>query len=321
LKPKGLQGNDDDRDRHREEDASKESAAISGHVPVLLPEILDYLRARSNGTYVDATLGGGGAAEALVLASAPAGRLVGIDRDRDALAAVETRLAAHASRLALVWGSFGELSAHLDDLGIEAVDGIVADLGLSSIQLDDPARGFTFLHEGPLDMRFDRSDGATAADLVNQMEERELAEILREYGEERRASAIARRIVERRPIRTTAELRRAVVSVLGPRRQGIDPATRTFQALRIAVNGELDALDRLLAQAPDRLKVDGRLVVVSYHSLEDRAVKHAFRSRAKVEGARQYRILTKKPITASASELARNRRARSAKLRALERVA
>lgn len=297
----------------------------SGHVPVLLTEILDYLRPRRNGTYVDATLGGGGTAEALLRASAPEGRLVGFDRDREALAAAEKRLAVYASRLSLVWGSFAELPVHLDGLGIDDVDGIVADLGLSSIQLDDPGRGFTFAHEGPLDMRFDRSSGPTAADLVNQMDERALAGILRDYGEERRAYAIARRIVDRRPIRTTAELRRAVVSVLGPRRRGIDPATRTFQALRIAVNGELDALDRFLEDAPGRLSAEGRLVVVSYHSLEDRAVKLAFRSRSKASldagEVPGYRILTKKPVVASESEIHRNRRARSAKLRALQRVA
>ncbi len=315
-----MQGNDDD-DRDRGQDGSTGSGAVSGHVPVLLSEILHYLRPLPNGTYVDATLGGGGIAEALVRATAPDGRLVGLDRDRDALAAVGERLAADAARLSLVWGSFADLSLHLDRLGIESVDGIVADLGLSSVQLDDPARGFTFLHEGPLDMRFDRSEGPTAADLVNQMEERELAGILREYGEERRSSAIARRIVARRPIRTTADLRRAVVSVLGPRRHGIDPATRTFQALRIAVNGELDALDRFLEAAPERLRAGGRLVVVSYHSLEDRAVKLAFRARARGEAEPGYLILTKKPVVASESEIARNRRARSAKLRALERIA
>lgn len=320
MKKKGLQKNDDDR--HQEREASSGQEAVSRHVPVLLSEILDYLRPRPNGIYLDATLGGGGVAEALVRASAPEGRLVGLDRDREALAAVETRLAASASRLSLVWGSFADLPAHLDRLGIERVDGIVADLGLSSLQLDDPARGFTFLHEGPLDMRFDRSEGPTAADLVNQMEERELARILREYGEERRASAIARRIVARRPIRTTSELRRAVVSVLGPRRHGIDPATRTFQGLRIAVNGELEALGRFLEAAPERLSMDGRLVVVSYHSLEDRAVKLAFRSRARADDSGpRYRILTKKPVVAGEPEIARNRRARSAKLRALERVA
>jgi 16S rRNA (cytosine1402-N4)-methyltransferase len=320
LNPKGVRGIDDD-DRDREQSASNGSRAVPGHVPVLLAELLDFLRPRPDGIYVDATLGGGGVAEALLRATAPGGRVVGLDRDRDAIAAVERRLAVYATRLSLVWGSFAELSAHLDGLEIEGVDGIVADLGLSSLQLDDPARGFTFLQEGPLDMRFDRSGGATAADLVNEMEEKELAGLLREYGEERRASAIARRIVARRPMGTTAELRRAVVSVLGPRRHGIDPATRTFQALRIAVNGELEALDRFLDAAPERLSPEGRLVVVSYHSLEDRAVKLAFRSRARTEAAARYRILTKKPLTASESEIASNRRARSAKLRALERVA
>jgi 16S rRNA (cytosine1402-N4)-methyltransferase len=319
-----------------EVDATSDGLAGEGspsHRPVLLSEVLDFLRPKPGGIYVDATLGGGSHTEALLQASAPSGRVVAFDRDRSALEAASGRLASFAPRLHLCWGSFADLDEHLDEIGIGRVDGILADLGLSSIQLDAPERGFTFQREGPLDMRFDRSRGPTAAELVNEMEERELARILREYGEERRAAGIARRIVERRPIRTTADLRRAVVSVLGPRRRGIDPATRTFQALRIAVNGELEALETFLGCAPERLEVGGRLVVVAYHSLEDRAVKWSFRDRAKRrvvddrddrdDRAEQpaFRILTKKPVTAQPSEVAANRRARSAKLRALERAA
>jgi len=287
-------------------------------VPVLLSEVLELVAARPGGLYVDATLGGGGYTEALLRASDPSGRVVAFDRDREAIEAAKERLRADSDRLSFVWSSFAELDAYLDGL----VDGIVADLGLSTIQLDDAERGFAFAAEGPLDMRFDRSQDLTAATLLNEADERELERILRDYGDERRARAIARRIVSRRPLHSTTDLRRAVVSVLGPWKGGIDPATRTFQAIRIAVNGELEALESFLEKAPDRLRAEGRLVVVSYHSLEDRAVKLAFRARAKgAEGERRFRLLTKKPLTAGPSEVARNRRARSAKLRALERVA
>ncbi len=297
---------DDKNDEDRADEPSR-------HVPVLLSEVLEIIAPRSGGLYVDATLGGGGYTEALLRASAPSGRVVAFDRDREAIEAAKERLRSHADRLVLVWASFADLDAHLEEM----VDGIVADLGLSSLQLDDAERGFAFASEGPLDMRFDRTRGVTAAELVNEADERELERILRDYGDERRARAIARRIVMRRPFRTTTDLRRAVVSVLGPRKGGIDPATRTFQAIRIAVNGELDALDAFVAKAPERLRAGGRLSVVSYHSLEDRAVKLAFRERAK---DLRFRLLTRKPLTAGPAEVARNRRARSAKLRALERA-
>lgn len=293
------------------------------HVPVMLGEVLELLAPKPPRVYVDATLGGGSYSEALLRRSDPSGRVIAIDRDLDAIESARSRLEAFSSRLVLVRGSFADLGDHLDGLGVGRVDGIVADLGLSSIQLDDPERGFAFLREGPLDMRFDRTVGPTAADLVNEMSEKELFEILRELGEERHARRIARRLVVRRPIRTTTELRRAVLSALGPlrwKRRGIDPATKTFQALRIAVNRELEALDRFLLQAPERLAAGGRLVVLSYHSLEDRAVKLSFRARARSDGESRYRLLTRKPVSPGAPELDANRRARSAKLRALERV-
>jgi len=291
---------------------------------VLLPEVLDLVAPKPGGLYVDATLGGGGYTEALLRASAPSGRVVAFDRDRGAIEGAKERFRDDSERLSFIWGSFADLDAHLDGLA----GGIVADLGLSSLQLDDPERGFAFAAEGPLDMRFDRSQDLTAAELLNETDERELERILRDYGDERRARAIARRIVSRRPLHSTTDLRRAVVSVLGPWKGGIDPATRTFQAIRIAVNRELEALETFLDKAPDLLRVEGRLAVVSYHSLEDRAVKLAFRARAKgsageesdTSGAR-FRLLTRKPVTAGPEEIARNRRARSAKLRALERVA
>jgi 16S rRNA (cytosine1402-N4)-methyltransferase len=298
-----------------EENGGLEAVA---HQPVLLGAVLELLDPARGGVYVDATLGGGSYSEALLRASDPSGRVIAIDRDDAAIESARARLSAYSPRIELVHGSFADLAAHLDRLGVERVQGIVADLGLSSLQLDDPERGFSFRHDGPLDMRFDRSRGPTAADLVNEMSERELRDILSELGEERYASRIARRLVARRPIRTTRELRTAVVSVLGPKARGIDPATRTFQALRIAVNRELEALDAFLALAPGRLAPEGRLVVLSYHSLEDRAVKLRFRELARNEEEPRYRVLTKKPVTPKAAEIASNRRARSAKLRALE---
>ncbi len=295
---------------------------VSGltHTPVLASEILEGLSVRRGGVYLDATLGGGGHAKAILEASAPSGKLVAFDRDRAAIGLAENELAELSDRLYLVWGSFADLGAHLDSLGISRVDGILADLGLSSLQLDDSERGFAFSFEGPLDMRFDQSQGPTAAELVNRLDEEELAEILRDFGEERRARTIARRIVSRRPIRTTSELRRAIVSVLGPRRGKVDPATRSFQALRVAVNHELRALETFLVRAPARLAPGGRLVVVSYHSLEDRAVKWAFRDLVKDSDDDIFRIVTKKPIVPGPSEVRANRRARSAKLRVLERA-
>lgn len=288
------------------------------HRPVLLHEVLELIGPRPDGVYVDATVGAGGHAEAILEASSPSGRLLGLDRDHAALATTRKRLEAFGDRLRLRHGTFSELAVHLDEEGLETVDGIVADLGLSSMQLADGERGFAFSQDGPLDMRFDRTTGTTAAELVNHLDERELADLLFHFGGERRSRAIARRLVSRRPLATTSDLRRAVHSVLGPgRRGGIDAATRTFQALRIAVNRELESLEAFLEVATERLAGGGRLVVISYHSLEDRAVKLAFRDKAKSE---RFRVLTRKPLRATETERSTNRRARSAKLRALERV-
>ena len=288
------------------------------HRPVLVEEVLRQLEPRPDGVVVDATLGAGGHAEAILEASSPSGRLLGLDRDEGALAVARERLHRFGDRVRLRQGSFADLSEHLDREGFTKLNGVVADLGLSSAQLDEGERGFAFSAEGPLDMRFDRSTGDTAAELINRLDEKELADVIFNFGEERKSRAIARRIVQRRPIDTTAELRRAVHSVLGPaRRGGIDPATRTFQALRIAVNHELEALDAFLENAAERLAPGGRLVVISYHSLEDRAVKWAFREKKDSES---FRVLTRKPVRAGEDEIAQNRRARSAKLRALERV-
>lgn len=290
---------------------------VSTHRPVLLGDVIRFLNPRSGGIYVDATLGGGGHTEAILRASAPNGRVLAFDRDREAIYRASKKLADEADRVRFISGSFAELSAYLDEEGTKEVDGIVADLGLSSDQLGDPDRGFSFALDGPLDMRFDSGEGPTAADLVNELPDDQLADLLYEYGDERRSRAIARRIVQRRPIHTTKQLRAAVVAVLGPRRRGIDPATRTFQALRIAVNQELAALDLFLEQAPGCLRPGGRVVVISYHSLEDRAVKHSFRSSA---ADISYDVLTRKPVVPDAEAIADNPRARSAKLRALMRV-
>jgi 16S rRNA (cytosine1402-N4)-methyltransferase len=290
---------------------------VSTHKPVLLGEVVRFLNPSADGVYVDATVGGGGYTEAILRASAPRGRVLALDRDPVAIRRTGKRLRAYGERLRTVHGSFADLRAHIEEDGLEAVNGIVADLGLSSDQLGNPDRGFAFSLDGPLDMRFDPTQGPTASDLVNELGEGQLADLIFEYGDERRSRAIAHRIVLRRPIETTKELRRAIVSVLGPRRRGIDPATRTFQALRIAVNQELAALDVFLEQAPRCLRPGGRLIVVSYHSHEDRAVKHSFRERAQDSA---FHVLTKKPVVADASAVADNPRARSAKLRAIERV-
>jgi len=290
---------------------------VSTHKPVLLGEVVRFLNPSADGVYVDATVGGGGYTEAILRASAPRGRVLALDRDPVAIRRAGKRLRAHGERLRTVHGSFADLRAHIEEDGLEAVNGIVADLGLSSDQLGNPDRGFAFSLDGPLDMRFDPTQGPTASDLVNELGEGQLADLIFEYGDERRSRAIAHRIVLRRPIETTKELRRAIVSVLGPRRRGIDPATRTFQALRIAVNQELAALDVFLEQAPSCLRPGGRLIVVSYHSHEDRAVKHSFRERAQDPA---FHVLTKKPVVADASAVADNPRARSAKLRTIERV-
>ena len=288
------------------------------HETVLLEETVAALAPRSGGLYVDAMVGGGGHTERLLALSAPAGRVVGLDRDEHALAATRARLAPFGERVELVHARFGELRAVLEERGVTRVDGVIADLGVSSPQLDDSSRGFSFTRGGPLDMRMDGSDGETAAELIARLDENELADILFNYGEERRSRPIARSIKRAESegqLHTTDDLRRAVVRVLGPRKQGAsDPATRTFQALRIAVNDELGELTALLATLPEVLADDGVASLISFHSLEDRLIKHTFRDDARFEP------LTKKPVVASEEEAARNPRARSAKLRAARRI-
>jgi 16S rRNA (cytosine1402-N4)-methyltransferase len=280
------------------------------HEPVLLKEVVALLRPRGGSLYVDATVGGGGHAEAILRAAAPDGRLIGLDRDEEALAASRERLNEWGARVRLVRANFAELDEALMNEGVTTVDGIVFDLGVSSRQFDEPSRGFSFLREGPLDMRMDRSIGRTAAEVVNTASEKELADIFLRYGEERRARAIARRIVAARPIETTVQL----ADLIGPRRGRTHPATRVFQALRIYVNDELENLKRGLAAATRVLRPGGRLAVISFHSLEDRIVKRHFRETPSL------RVITRKPVTPTQQEIEQNPRARSAKLRVAEKI-
>jgi 16S rRNA (cytosine1402-N4)-methyltransferase len=294
---------------------------LIAHVPVLTAETLAFLRPERGGLFVDCTVGLGGHARALL--EAGASRVIGLDRDVEALAVARTTLAPWADRVDLVHADYRSLDAVLDRQGIVAMDGALADLGVSSLQLDTPGRGFSFQREEPLDMRMDTTTGPTAADLVAGSSERELADAIYGYGEERFSRRIAHAIVEARAetaILTTARLA-AIVRRAVPHRgySRIDPATRTFQALRIWVNRELEHLDRFLETAARRLRTGARMVVISFHSLEDRVVKHTMRALSQGPGG-LLQVLTKKPVTAGEEELDRNPRARSAKLRAAERV-
>ena len=285
------------------------------HVSVLPAEVLEYLAPAAGQIVVDATLGGGGHARLLAERLVPGGRLIALDRDPAMIELARPRLEELA--VTFVQASFDQLRQVLDNLKVEAVDGVLADLGICSDQLDDPARGFSFQQDAPLDMRMNPHVGEPAAALLRRLGERELADLFYEYGEERFSRRIARRIVDtrqRQPLATTGQLadlvRRCYPRPTGRRRQGIDPATRVFQALRIAVNDELSALEGLLSVLPRCLKPGGRAVLISFHSLEDRRVKQAFRDRERWE------MLTRKPVEAGEEELRRNPRARSAKLRA-----
>ncbi|MBV9757416.1 MAG: 16S rRNA (cytosine(1402)-N(4))-methyltransferase RsmH [Alphaproteobacteria bacterium] len=309
---------------------------MSGHVPVMLPEVVRTLAPRDGGRYLDGTFGAGGYTEA-ILRAAPC-TVWAIDRDPAAIARGAALAARYPGRLHLIEGRFGDLLALLGGAGVSALDGVVLDLGVSSLQLDDPARGFSFRAEGPLDMRMGAA-GATAADLVNALPEQELADVLFAFGEERRARRVARAIVAARaraPIATTTELAAIVRGAVPPDRSGIDPATRSFQALRIQVNDELGEIERGLAQAADLLAPGGRLVVVSFHSLEDRIVKRfmlaasgqspgASRHDPRSLGAgtrrapARFRLLTRSALRPTPAEIAANPRARSARLRALMR--
>ena len=299
-----------------------------GHVPVLLKEAIDFLAVRRGGTYIDATVGLGGHSYEIAKRLGAPGHLIGLDKDPAALEIAREKLVLGRRppvvgqnqehdwpSITLIHGSFADLA---NGERRTTVDGVLADLGVSSLQFGDPARGFSFQAEGPLDMRMDPQAELTAEQVVNHFDERELADVIYEFGEERRSRRIARAIVRSRPIRTTAHLADVISAAARPmKHERIHPATRTFQALRIFVNRELDDLRALLRAAPQLLKPGGRLVIISFHSLEDRIVKDAFR-----EGVKQghYRSLTKKPVTPGEEEIDRNPRSRSAKLRAAERV-
>src|SRR5512147_2356958 len=304
----------------------------SPHQPVLYKEIIHALQPRRGGRYVDGTLGAGGHARGILEASAPDGQLLGLDVDPQALALGRRNLAPYEGRIHLAQASYTSLSTELAQLQWDAVDGIVLDLGASSMQFDTPERGFSFQHDAPLDMRFGPHAVQTAADLVNKYSEQELADLIYQYGEERDSREIARAIVKARPLHTTRELV-AVIEAVSPRRgDRVHPATKTFQALRIAVNEELASIEAVLPQAVASLRHGGRLAVISFHSLEDRIVKDFFREQSKVlknpPYERIYEVerdavlkeVNRKPITPSEEETKNNPRARSAKLRIVEKL-
>jgi 16S rRNA (cytosine1402-N4)-methyltransferase len=287
------------------------------HLPVLREKVVEMLNIRQDGIYIDATAGLGGHAEAILTEIGPEGRIVGIDRDEEALRGVHERLSD--SRVMLMRGNFSDMESMVSVNGINAVDGILFDLGVSGMQLRSPWRGFSFISDAPLDMRMDRNQELSAKDIVNRYPERELERIFREFGEERRARKIAEAITrqrEKKPIETCAELAKLVEKVYGVRGR-IHPATRTFQALRIAVNQELAHLEKGLHASLRLLKQSGRLCVISYHSLEDRIVKHFIADNAR-NGL--LKIMTKKPITPAPEELRLNPSSRSAKLRVAEKI-
>jgi 16S rRNA (cytosine1402-N4)-methyltransferase len=320
----------------------REASLLPNHVPVLLKEAIDFLNVRRGGTYIDATVGLGGHSYEIAKRLGAPGHLIGLDKDPAALERAKVILGVGSSvlgnpevltpetydlrpdwpKITLLRGSFGEIA---NDQRPATIDGILADIGVSSLQLSDAARGFSFQADGPLDMRMDPRSERTAEQVVNHLDERELADVIYEFGEERRSRRIARAICRSRPIRSTAHLADVISAAARPMNsvqdkyvRRIHPATRTFQALRIFVNRELDDLRALLEAAPLILKPGGRVVVISFHSLEDRIVKDAFR-----EGSikdKYFRVLTKKPVTASEEEQDQNPRARSAKLRAAERI-
>ena len=291
------------------------------HVPVLLHEAIEFLNVRPGGLYVDCTLGMAGHASEIARRLGPTGRLIGFDRDPQALELAKVKLAravnemgSMAPRIDLVGEAFGSIARHVER---GSADGILADFGVSSLQFDEAHRGFSFQADGPLDMRMDTRAGLTAAQVVNEASERELADLIYEYGEERRSRRIARAIVRGRPVTTTGQLARIVATAAPAMKQDrIHPATRTFQALRIRVNSELDEIRTLMKESPGLLKTSGRIVVISFHSLEDRIVKDSLRDEAK---SGVWEILTKKPVIAGEEEVERNPRARSAKLRAAEK--
>ena len=302
------------------------------HIPVLLEETIRALVVQPGGRYIDCTLGGGGHATAILEQSSPGGQLLGIDADPEAVEAARARLKAYTSSVHLVNENFVNLEAICIKYDFFPVHGILFDLGLSSLQLNGNNRGFSFRHDTPLDMRLSPSQEVTAADIINTYAESELAHLIRTYGEEGHSHRIAHYIVQKRPIKTTLHLVRTIEQAIGSRRGRIHPATKTFQALRIAVNHELENLEAVLRQAINLLGFEGRLVVISYHSLEDRMVKQFMQRESKgcicppdtltcvCQHTPSLRLINRKVITASPTEIQHNPRSRSAKLRAAERI-
>lgn len=301
------------------------------HIPVLYNEVLAYLQPQANGRYIDGTLGAGGHTQGILDASAPSGHVLAFDRDPNAAHFAQERLAAYGQRLTVVHASYSQMGDIAPAHGFTQPDGILLDLGLSSRQLAAGERGFSFMKEGPLDMRFDTTQGQTAAHLVNNLSESELANIFWRYGEEKKSRKLAQLIVQHRPITTTSQLATLVANHAG-KRGAIHPATRLFQALRIAVNDELTIVEKGVQTAVSLLKSGGRLVVISFHSLEDRIVKQLFRQLSQTyqdapelpTGRRPLqptvRLITKKPVQPSAAELSDNPRSRSARLRVAEKI-
>ena len=298
-------------------------STTSSHEPVMVAEVLDYLQVRPGGRYIDCTVGAGGHTAAILAASEPDGRVLGLDADPEAIAEAEHRLAHVPDRVTLVRSYYDRVADEAHAASMVPAHGLLCDLGISSLQLERPQRGFSFREAGPLDMRFGPDAGMTAADIVNRYSEQDLARVLYEQGEERRSRRIARRIVERRPLTSTRDLAKAVEQVVGRGRQPsvsrVHPATKTFLALRMEVNQELRRLRSLLALAHDLLGFGSRLVIISFHSLEDRIVKQFLREAA---GATPptFRSLTRHVVRPSADEVARNHRSRSARLRAAEAI-
>lgn len=302
------------------------------HEPVLFQEVLDILNPIPGGFYVDGTLGAGGHSRGILERSSPDGQVVGFDRDPQALALARENLAGYGDRMIGIQDSYQNFLSHLNNLNWHTVDGILLDLGLSSMQLDQPQRGFSFREAGPLDMRFDPGQSLTAADLVNDLPREELADLLFKYGDEKQYWKIADAIIANRPLVSTQDLAELIKKVTRNPNTRIHPATRTFQALRIAVNDELDALEAFLPKALEALKPGGRLAIIAFHSLEDRIVKNFFRRESRdclcppevpqcVCGHQaQLNVLTRRPIQPAEEEISRNPRARSAKLRAAEKI-
>lgn len=292
------------------------------HIPVLFEEVRATLKPKAGGVYVDGTLGGGGHSEILLEASSPAGRVLAFDLDHDAILAAREKLSRFGDRLVCIEDNFKRLGEHAIRLGVKKFDGVLLDLGVSSYQFDTPERGLSFLRDGPLDMRFSRDQTTTAAAIVNSWSEKELEKLFQELGEERFALSIAEAIVQarkRQQLKTTLELAEIVRWAVPPfaRRGRIHPATRVFQSLRIAVNDELENLKAALPEIISLLALGGRVAIISFHSLEDRLVKHFFKEQARLKNIV---IITKKPLTPSELEIKTNPRARSAKLRVAERI-